>query len=113
MFNGYRVRTTLLAALHEKLLKLNSSSIARITTGEMIHGVSHTDLCSLQGHVINLASNDLKRFDNALPHWPYLFVGPFEAIFVLAAVSLYLGFLPAFAGMSCTLVIIPIQVSNI
>ena len=62
------------------------------------------------GHVVNLMSNDLKRSEYAIAVSSNLIIGPFETIFVLVAVSLYLGFTPAVVGTSCYLLIIPVQV---
>ena len=59
---------------------------------------------------MNLASNDLKRCEDALAFSTYLFIGPFETIFVLVALSLYLGITPAIVGTSCFLLIVPVQV---
>ena len=62
------------------------------------------------GRAVNLASNDLARFDFATVVLPYLLFGPLEAILVFVAVSYILGIVPAIAGMSSLLIIIPIQV---
>ena len=62
------------------------------------------------GHVVNLMSNDLKRSEFAIAVSSNLIVGPFEAIFVMIVVSLYLGFIPAIVGTSCYLLVIPVQV---
>ena len=63
------------------------------------------------GHIINLISNDVQRFDLGVVFFPYLILGPFEAVMVTIFVSRVLGVLPAVAGMSCTLLLIPSQVS--
>ena len=65
------------------------------------------------GHVVNLASNDLKRCEDALAFSPYLIIGPFETFFVAVALSLYLGLAPAIVGTSCYLLIIPVQVCRL
>ena len=62
---------------------------------------------------MNLMSNDLKRSEYAIAMSSNLIVGPFETIFVLVAVSLYLGFTPAVVGTSCYLLIIPVQVCSL
>ena len=53
--------TTLLAPL-AKLLRLNSASIASISAGK----------------VVNLVSNDARRFDDYSPHVPWLILAPIE-----------------------------------
>jgi len=90
---GYLMKTDLLCALHSKLLKLSSSSISKVTTG----------------HIINLASNDLKRFDMAGAFSTYLFFGPVEGFAVLVSLSIHIGFIPAAVGMAFVLSAIPIQ----
>ena len=55
-------------------------------------------------------SNDLKRCEFAIAFSPYLFFGPFETVCVLVIVTLFLGFAPAMAGISCFLLLVPIQV---
>ena len=69
------------------------------------------EMCT--GHVVNLMSNDLKRFEFALAFSPYLIIGPFETIFVLVALSLYLGLAAAIIGTSCYLLLIPVQVCSL
>ena len=66
----------------------------------------------MTGRAVNLASNDLARFDFATVLLPYLLFGPLEAILVFVAVSYILGVVPAIAGMSSLLIIIPIQVHS-
>ena len=62
------------------------------------------------GHIIDLISNDVQRFEMGVVFLPYLILGPFETITVTIFVSRVLGVLPAVAGMSCTLLLIPSQV---
>ena len=59
---------------------------------------------------MNLSSSDVERFERAVGLWPYLVYGPIEVVFVFFAVSLFLGFIPATAGMGCIFVLIPAQV---
>lgn len=42
-----------------QVLRLNSAAIAHISSG----------------HVVNLVSNDVRRFDDALPFWIFLWAG--------------------------------------
>eukprot|EP00210_Caulerpa_lentillifera_P006269 g5988.t1 len=90
---GWKTKMSIIAAVHAKLLTLNTSSVAKITTG----------------HVVNLASNDAKRFTEAFTYWPFLVFGPLETILILIMLSFVLGFLPAISGLSCVLVLIPVQ----
>lgn len=50
---GFTMRQAAIAALQSKVLRLNSASIASVSAGQ----------------VVNLASNDVRRFDDALPFW--------------------------------------------
>ena len=100
----------LTAAIHAKLLRLNYSAIAKTTTGaRRVKSSALTDDCA--GQIVNLASNDVKRFEQLGTMWFFLFVGPLEGIFTLIVVTHILGIVPAVAGMSCILIVIPIQVA--
>lgn len=81
------------AAIHAKLLQLSSSSLAKITTG----------------HVVNLASNDAQRLCEAFWYWPGIVLGPIETIAVLLLLASVLGFAPAVSGLSCVLVLVPLE----
>lgn len=84
---------TATAAIHAKLLRLSSSSLAKITTG----------------HVVNLASNDSHRLCEAFWYWPGIVLGPAETIGVLVLLTLVLGFAPAASGLSCVLLLVPLE----
>lgn len=90
---GWKMKMGMMAAIHAKLLRLNSSSVAQITAG----------------HIVNLASNDVQRFMEALKFWPYLILSPAESISILIMLSFVLGFVPAISGMSCVFVLVPLQ----
>ena len=66
-------------------------------------------LCCLQ--IVNLVSNDVRRFDDAMPFWAFLWVGPLELTCVLVLLSIQLGAPAAFAGVATMLLVIPLQVS--
>ncbi len=53
------------------------------------------------------------RLDDALPFWLFTWAAPFELVLVLTMVTLELGFLPALAGISTTLALIPLQVRGL
>lgn len=55
-------------------------------------------------------SNDVRRFDDGISFWLFVWAGPLEAALVLLMVSLELGFVPAVCGMAAMLAVIPIQV---
>jgi ATP-binding cassette subfamily C (CFTR/MRP) protein 4 len=59
---------------------------------------------------VNLVSNDVRRFDDALPFWNFLWGGPLELAIVLILLSLQLGAPAAFAGVATMLLVIPAQV---
>lgn len=84
---------SMVGAVHAKLLRLNSSSVSKITTG----------------HVVNLASNDVQRLNEASLYWQFSIIGPLETILILIMISFVLGFLPAISGISCALILIPLQ----
>ena len=59
---------------------------------------------------MNLVSNDVRRFDDAMPFWAFLWVGPLELTCVLVLLSIQLGAPAAFAGVATMLLVIPLQV---
>lgn len=93
---GFTMRQQVVAAIHAKVLRLNSAA------------VGHANI----GRIINLASNDVRRFDDGISFWLFVWAGPLEAVLVLLMVSLELGFVPAVCGMAAMLAVIPIQVSR-
>jgi len=60
--------------------------------------------------VVNLVSNDVRRFDEAMPFWVFLWAGPLELAIVVLMISLELGAAAAFAGIAALLALIPLQV---
>eukprot|EP00889_Picochlorum_renovo_P005611 jgi/Picre1/32641/NNA_007987.t1 len=72
-----------------------------------LNGRALADVTS--GKIINLASNDVRRFDEAGTFAVFLFVGPLELIAVLVLVGIRLGFLAAVAGVASQLMLIPLQ----
>eukprot|EP00879_Flechtneria_rotunda_P017481 GHRR01018328.1.p1 GENE.GHRR01018328.1~~GHRR01018328.1.p1 ORF type:complete len:1541 (+),score=583.94 GHRR01018328.1:446-5068(+) len=90
---GFTMRQQVVAAIHAKVLRLNSAAVAHANSGT----------------IINLASNDVRRFDEGFSFWLFCWAGPVEAAMVLLMVSLELGFVPAVCGMAAMLAVIPMQ----
>ncbi|MEW5316893.1 MAG: hypothetical protein WDW38_008234 [Sanguina aurantia] len=90
---GIRARLQVIAAVHAKALRLNSACVSAVSTG----------------FVVNLVSNDVRRFDDAFFFLPFMWGGPLELSMVLLMVSLNLGVVPAFAGVAAAAAIIPLQ----
>ena len=57
-----------------------------------------------------MASNDVRRLDDTLPWWIFLWGGPLELAVMLIAVSLRISLLAALAGAGCLLLLFPLQV---
>jgi hypothetical protein len=147
---GYLMRQQVVAAIHAKVLRLNSASVAYASTGgrprraapggqgragqALLPGARRlrgARTCALPsagapprqqaltlspapatGHVVNLASNDVRRFDDALPFWVYVWSAPLETLLVLVMVARELGWVPAVAGVSVLLAVLPLQVGR-
>ena len=62
------------------------------------------------GQVVNLVSNDVRRFDDSAVFWVFLWAGPLELMIVLALLIELLGPAAAFAGIASLLLVIPLQV---
>jgi hypothetical protein len=59
--------------------------------------------------ITNLVSNDVRRFDEAITFWCFLWAAPTELAAVLVLVSIELGPAAAFAGIATMLLVIPVQ----
>ena len=59
---GVCVCVQVTAAVHAKLLRLNSASVSAVSAGQ----------------IVNLVSNDARRFDDYSPHVPFLVLAPIE-----------------------------------
>ncbi|GMH35448.1 hypothetical protein BSKO_03316 [Bryopsis sp. KO-2023] len=90
---GFRMRQMLIAAIHSKVLRLNTASVAHLTSGQ----------------VVNLISNDVRRFDDAMPFLVFVILGPLELVVVTVLISKEVGFLPALAGVSTMMLLVPGQ----
>ena len=60
--------------------------------------------------VVNLVSNDVRRFDDAGPYFMFIWAGPLEVVCVLVMVGSQLTFPAAIAGIATLLLLIPLQV---
>ena len=63
------------------------------------------------GQVVNLVSNDVRRFDDMGPYSMHIWAGPLEVICVLVMVGSQLTFPAAIAGIATLLLLIPFQVA--
>ena len=63
----------------------------------------------LCAQVTNLVSNDVRRFDDGMPFWCFLWGAPLELACVLILLSVELGAPSAFAGVATMLLVIPLQ----
>lgn len=60
--------------------------------------------------VVNLVSNDVRRFDDIGPYAMHTWAGPLEVVCVLVMVGAQLTFPAAIAGIATLLLLIPFQV---
>ena len=82
-----------IAAIQEKVLLLNGATLSHLSTGQ----------------IVNVVSNDVRRFDDLGPFWVFVWAGPLETAVVLTLISLEIGIVPAIAGVSTLLMVIPVQ----
>lgn len=82
-----------IAAVQEKLLRLNGATLGHLSTGR----------------IVNLVSNDVRRFDEVGPFWVFIWAGPLEALIILILIALEFGMIPAVAGVSTLLLLVPLQ----
>ena len=84
-----------IAAVQEKLLRLNGSTLGHLSSGQ----------------VVNLVSNDVRRFDDFGPFWVFTWAGPLEATIVLIMIGIEIGWVPAICGVGTLLLLVPVQAS--
>jgi hypothetical protein len=82
-----------IAAVQEKLLQLNGATLGHLSNGR----------------IVNLVSNDVRRFDDVGSFWVFVWAGPLETLVVLLLVALEFGVVPAVAGVSTLLLLVPLQ----
>ncbi|XP_076312443.1 ATP-binding cassette sub-family C member 4-like [Tachypleus tridentatus] len=89
---GMRLRIASCNLVYKKALKLDQTSLENTTIG----------------HMVNLLSNDVNRFDQSTVFLPFLVVGPLQTIIAMTVLWQHLG--PAcLAGLSVILLYIPFQ----
>jgi hypothetical protein len=84
-----------IAAVQEKLLRLNGATLGHLSSGQ----------------VVNLVSNDVRRFDDFGPFWVFTWAGPLESLIVLIMIGLEIGWVPAICGVGTLLLLVPVQAS--
>ncbi len=94
---GYLMRQEVIAVVHAKLMRLNATAVSAISPG----------------FLINLVSNDVRRFDDGLFYWLYIWAAPLELACVFAMVATELDALAALAGISISVALIPLQVRRL
>ncbi|PRW21108.1 multidrug resistance-associated 1 isoform X3 [Chlorella sorokiniana] len=90
---GFDMRQQAVAAVQAKVLRLNSVAVADQTAGK----------------IVNIVSNDVRRFDDAMPFYNFLICSPVELIIVFVLVGTKLGFWASLAGCATQMALIPTQ----
>jgi ABC-type multidrug transport system fused ATPase/permease subunit len=91
--NGLRMRAAAVCAVQAKALRLSAAAAAAVS----------------QGTLVNLVSNDVRRFEEFGIFWVFLVTGPALLVLVVLLVGLRLGFPSAVAGVATLLALIPAQ----
>ena len=89
---GMKVRIACSSLLYRKALKLSQSAMAQTTGGQMV----------------NLLSNDVRRFDTAVIQGHYLWAGPLQLAIVTALLYQRIG-PSALLGVAFLLAFVPLQ----
>jgi len=66
--------------------------------------------CLARAQVVNLVSNDVRRFDESGFLWAFLWAGPLELVIVMALLIQLLGPAAALSGVATLLLLMPVQV---
>ncbi|XP_025080220.1 multidrug resistance-associated protein 4-like isoform X3 [Pomacea canaliculata] len=89
---GMQMRVACCSLMYKKALKLSNTALGETTTGQ----------------IVNLMSNDVNRFDQAVIFLHFLWIGPLQAIAVLIILWHELG--PSvLAGFTVLLLLMPVQ----
>lgn len=89
---GMKMRVACCSLIYRKTLKLSKTALGETTIGQ----------------AVNLLSNDVNRFDDAVLFIHYLWIGPLETIIVTYFLYVQVGF-AAFIGVALLLMCIPLQ----
>lgn len=92
MHLAMKMRVAVSSAIYRKALRLSRTALGGTTTGQ----------------VVNLVSNDLGRFDRALIHLHFLWLGPLELLVALYFLYEQIG-VSAFYGVAILLLYLPLQ----
>ncbi|XP_067890479.1 multidrug resistance-associated protein 4 isoform X2 [Heterodontus francisci] len=90
--SGMKLRVAMCHMIYRKALRLSNIALTKTTTGQ----------------IVNLLSNDVNRFDQVTIFLHFLWIGPLQAIAVVALLWHEIG--PScMAGMAVLLILMPIQ----
>uniref|UniRef100_A0A8C2NXL5 ATP-binding cassette, sub-family C (CFTR/MRP), member 4 n=1 Tax=Capra hircus TaxID=9925 RepID=A0A8C2NXL5_CAPHI len=89
---GMRLRVATSHMIYRKALRLSNSAMRKTTTGQ----------------IVNLLSNDVKRFDQVTTFLHYLWVGPLQAIAVTALLWMEIE-ISCLAGMAVLIILLLLQ----
>eukprot|EP00897_Mesotaenium_endlicherianum_P001433 jgi/Mesen1/1317/ME000013S00812 len=90
---GWLTRVANMALVDKKLLELSPGALAQTSSGQ----------------VVNLMSNDVKRFDELFFFFHYIWASPLELLTVGLLIGFELGWAPAVAGILILVLLIPLQ----
>ncbi|XP_066258760.1 probable multidrug resistance-associated protein lethal(2)03659 isoform X2 [Euwallacea similis] len=89
---GIKIKVAATALVYRKALKLSRSSLAETNIGQMV----------------NLISNDVTRFENAVKHIHSLWIGPIEMMIIVTLLYFYVG--PSgMTGVAFLILFLPVQ----
>ncbi|KAI4581556.1 hypothetical protein MJG53_009999 [Ovis ammon polii x Ovis aries] len=89
---GMRLTVAVCHMIYRKALRLSSSAMGKTTTGQ----------------VVNLLSNDVNRFDQVMMFLHYLWVGPLQAVAVIALLWMEIG-ISCLAGIAVLIILLLLQ----
>ncbi|XDB55924.1 hypothetical protein AB1E18_009386 [Capra hircus] len=91
---GMRLRVAVCHMIYRKALRLSRSAMGKTTTGQ----------------VVNLLSNDVNRFDQVMMFLHYLWVGPLQAVTVIALLWMEIG-ISCLPGIAVLIILLLLQSS--
>jgi hypothetical protein len=93
---GMKIRIACCSLVYRKLMKLRSTTLQKITLGQ----------------VVNLLSNDAGRFDNGFAYWHHIWTAPIKMIIITYFLVVSYGYKPT-VGLSAPLLYLLIQSKSI